>query len=77
MMTPEQKAAIAAQLGADLSKLDNGQLIELCVLYRAQPSAHDTFPDALAREITRRFTPTSFKAPPRDSMRRCWKWQAR
>ena len=61
MMTPEQKAAIAAQLGADLSKLDNGQLIELCVLYRAQPSAHDTFPDALAREITRRFTPAVIK----------------
>ena len=61
MMTPEQKAAIAAQLGADLSKLDNDQLIELCVLYRAQPSAHDTFPDALAREITRRFTPAVIK----------------
>ena len=61
-MTPEQKAAIAAQLGADLTKLDNDQLIELCVLYRAQPSAHDTFPDALAREITRRFTPTVIKA---------------
>ena len=61
MMTPEQKAAIAAQLGADLSKLDNGQLIELCVLYRAQPSAHDTFPDALAREIPRRFTPAVIK----------------
>ena len=61
MMTPEQKAAIAAQLGADLSKLDNDQLIELCVLYRAQPSAHDTFPDALAREIIRRFTPAVIK----------------
>ena len=61
MTTPEQKAAIAAQLGADLSKLDNDQLIELCVLYRAQPSAHDTFPDALAREITRRFTPAVIK----------------
>ena len=61
MMTPEQKTAIAAQLGADLSKLDNDQLIELCVLYRAQPSAHDTFPDALAREITRRFTPAVIK----------------
>ena len=62
MMTPEQKAAIAAQLGADLSKLDNDQLIELCVLYRAQPSAHDTFPAALAREINRRFTPDAIKA---------------
>ena len=62
MMTPEQKAAIAAQLGADLSKLDNDQLIELCVLYRAQPSAHDTFPAALATEIDRRFTPTVIKA---------------
>ena len=61
MMTPEQKAAIAAQLGADLSKLDNDQLIELCVLYRAQPSAHDTFPAALAREIDRRFTPAVIK----------------
>ena len=61
MMTPEQKAAIAAQLGADLSKLDNDQLIELCVLYRAQPSAHDTFPAALATEITRRFTPAVIK----------------
>ncbi|MFC2279596.1 MAG: hypothetical protein ACFNUL_10290 [Cardiobacterium hominis] len=62
MMTPEQKAAIAAQLGADLSKLDNDQLIELCVLYRAQPSAHDTFPNALATEINRRFTPVVIKA---------------
>ena len=61
MMTPEQKAAIAAQLGADLSKLDNDQLIELCVLYRAQPSAHDTFPAALATEIDRRFTPNVIK----------------
>ena len=61
MMTPEQKAAIAAQLGADLTKLDNDQLIELCVLYRAQPSAHDTFPAALAAEITRRFTPAVIK----------------
>ena len=62
MMTPEQKAAIAAQLGADLSKLDNDQLIELCVLYRAQPSAHDTFPAALATEIDRRFTPDVIKS---------------
>ena len=62
MMTPEQKAAIAAQLGADLSKLDNDQLIELCVLYRAQPSAHDTFPAALSTEIDRRFTPDVIKS---------------
>ena len=62
MMTPEQKTAIATQLGADLSKLDNDQLIELCVLYRAQPSAHDAFPAALAREINRRFTPDAIKA---------------
>ena len=62
MMTPEQKAAIAAQLGADLSKLDNDQLIELCVLYRAQPSALDTFPAALSTEIDRRFTPDVIKS---------------
>ena len=55
-MTPEQKAAIAAKLGADLSKLPALQLVKLCLLHRAQPTALDTFPAALAAEITRRYT---------------------
>ena len=55
-MTPEQKAAIAAKLGADLSKLPALQLVKLCLLHRAQPTALDTFPSALAAEITRRYT---------------------
>ena len=55
-MTPEQKAAIAAKLGADLSKLPALQLVKLYLLHRAQPTALDTFPSALAAEITRRYT---------------------
>ena len=55
-MTPEQKAAIAAKLGADLATLDNDRLIELCLLHRAQPKALESFPNALTAEINRRFT---------------------
>lgn len=55
-MTPEQKAAIAAKLGADLAPLDNDRLIELCLLHRAQPKALESFPNALTAEINRRFT---------------------
>ena len=55
-MTPEQKAAIAAKLGADLATLDSDRLIELCLLHRAQPKALESFPNTLAAEINRRFT---------------------
>lgn len=55
-MTPEQKAAIAAKLGVDLATLDSDRLIELCLLHRAQPKALESFPNALAAEINRRFT---------------------
>ena len=55
-MTPEQKAAIAAKLGADLAPLDNDRLIELCLLHRAQPKALESFPNALTAEINRRFS---------------------
>ena len=55
-MTPEQKAAIAAKLGVDLASLDSDRLIELCLLHRAQPKALESFPNALAAEINRRFT---------------------
>lgn len=55
-MTPEQKTAIAAKLGVDLATLDSDRLIELCLLHRAQPKALESFPNALAAEINRRFT---------------------
>lgn len=55
-MTPEQKTAIAAKLGADLTAIASDRLIELCLLHRAQPKALETFPNALAAEIDRRFT---------------------
>jgi len=55
-MTPEQKAAIVAKLSVNLATLDSDRLIELCLLHRAQPKALETFPNALAAEIDRRFT---------------------
>ena len=55
-MTPEQKTAIAAKLGADLTAIASDRLIELCLLHRAQPKALESFPNALAAEINRRFT---------------------
>lgn len=55
-MTPEQKTAIAAKLSVNLATLDSDRLIELCLLHRAQPKALETFPNALAAEIDRRFT---------------------
>lgn len=55
-MTPEQKSAIVAKLSVNLATLDSDRLIELCLLHRAQPKALETFPNALAAEIDRRFT---------------------
>ena len=55
-MTPEQKTAIAAKLSVNLATLDSDRLIELCLLHRAQPKALESFPNALAAEINRRFT---------------------
>lgn len=55
-ITPEQIAEISSQLSVDLSLQTDDRLIELCLLYRAAPSALPTFTDALKAEITRRFT---------------------
>lgn len=55
-MTPEQKTAIAAKLGADLTAIASDRLIELALLHRAAPTAQPDFPTRLQAEITRRFT---------------------
>lgn len=54
--TPEQNVAISALLSIDLSTVTDDRLIELCLLYRAAPSALPAFTVALQAEITRRFT---------------------
>ena len=55
-MTPEQKTAIAAKLGADLATIASDRLIELALLHRAAPTAQPDFPNRLQAEIARRFT---------------------
>lgn len=55
-MTPEQKTAIAAKLGADLTAIASDRLIELALLHRAAPTAQPDFPNRLQAEIVRRFT---------------------
>lgn len=55
-LNESQKAAITAQLSTDLSTVDDGKLIELCVLYRSNLTLYPEFYDALKAEITRRFT---------------------
>lgn len=55
-MTPEQKTAIAAKLGADLTAIASDRLIELALLHRAAPTAQPDFPNRLQAEIARRFT---------------------
>ena len=55
-LSESQKAAITAQLSTDLSTVDDGKLIELCVLYRSNLTLYPEFYDALKSEITRRFT---------------------
>ena len=55
-MTPEQKTAIAAKLGADLATISSDRLIELALLHRAAPTAQPDFPNRLQAEIARRFT---------------------
>ena len=55
-MTPEQKTAIAAKLGADLTAIASDRLIELALLHRAAPTAQPDFPTRLQAEIIRRFT---------------------
>ena len=55
-LNESQKAAITAQLSTDLSTVDDGKLIELCVLYRSNLTLYPEFYDALNVEIARRFT---------------------
>lgn len=55
-LNESQKSAITAQLSTDLSTVDDGKLIELCVLYRSNLTLYPEFYDALKSEITRRFT---------------------
>ena len=61
-LTPEQTAAINAELSVDLATVTDDRLIELCLLYRSAPSVLPSFPDALATEITRRFTAAEIAA---------------
>lgn len=61
-LTPEQTAAILAELSVDLATVTDDRLIELCLLYRSAPSVLPTFTDALATEITRRFTAAEIAA---------------
>ncbi len=55
-MTPEQKTAIAAKLGADLTAIASDRLIELALLHRAAPTAQPDFPNRLQAEFVWRFT---------------------
>lgn len=61
-ITAEQTAAILAELSVDLATVTDDRLIELCLLYRSAPSVLPTFTDALATEITRRFTAAEIAA---------------
>ncbi|CAM3042052.1 hypothetical protein [Dichelobacter nodosus] len=55
MANPIQLAATAALLAVEIEKLTNDELIELCLLYRANPEADKEFPLRLEQELARRF----------------------
>lgn len=55
-MNTAQTQAAKAKLDIDLATADTDRLIELCLLYRANPKASDTFPARLKSELERRFT---------------------
>ena len=60
--TPQQIAAISAQLSVDLATVTDDRIIELCLLYRSEPDAYPVFADNLKIEITRRFTAAEIAA---------------
>lgn len=61
-MTPTQTRTLAALLSVDLASVDTDRLIELCILHRANPKAHDAFPAALKAELERRFDDAAIRA---------------
>ena len=61
-MTPTQTRTLAALLSVDLANVDTDRLIELCILHRANPKAHDAFPAALKAELERRFDDAAIRA---------------
>lgn len=51
-----QISEIQRQLSVDLSSVTNSRLIELCLLYRANPLLYPAFVNSLKLELNTRFT---------------------
>ncbi len=54
-LTTAQQQLISAKLDANLTAVSTARLVELCLLYRANPTLSHSFPAALDAEIARRF----------------------